>query len=190
MPRSRRTRALPRWQTGTVASGGEDIYYEVVEPATTPRPTVVLTHGAGGSPRGLVPAGGRAVAATYRVVTWDARGLRELVLPDRHARRRRVGRRPRGGARRDGYAGRAPRRPVDGRLVGDGVRARASRTRRARSCSRTRSAGCGPTALYEHFRRSTCATARADAARGRRSTRRWAPNRSATISPTRSCTSS
>ena len=36
-----------RWRTGTVACGGETIYYEVTGDAGAP--AVLLTHGAGGS---------------------------------------------------------------------------------------------------------------------------------------------
>jgi pimeloyl-ACP methyl ester carboxylesterase len=62
-----------RWRTGTVASGGEDIYYEVVE-GDTPQPTVVLTHGAGGT-HAIWYQQVVALAGTHRVVTWDARGF-------------------------------------------------------------------------------------------------------------------
>jgi pimeloyl-ACP methyl ester carboxylesterase len=64
---------LPRWRTGTVESGGEDIYYEVVE-AGTPQTTVVLTHGAGGS-HAVWYQQVAALAGTHRVITWDARGF-------------------------------------------------------------------------------------------------------------------
>ena len=40
-----------RWQTGTVACGGEEIYYEVS--GDDDLPAIMLTHGAGGTqPRG------------------------------------------------------------------------------------------------------------------------------------------
>jgi 3-oxoadipate enol-lactonase len=69
------TSVLPRWRTGTVASGGEDIYYEVVEIEDgTTRPTVVLTHGAGGT-HAIWYQQVVAFAREYRVVTWDARGF-------------------------------------------------------------------------------------------------------------------
>jgi pimeloyl-ACP methyl ester carboxylesterase len=65
--------SLPRWQTGTVDSGGEEIYYELVERDPS-LPTIVLTHGAGGMHtvwfQQVV-----ALADEYRVVTWDARGF-------------------------------------------------------------------------------------------------------------------
>jgi pimeloyl-ACP methyl ester carboxylesterase len=69
------TSVLPRWRTGTVASGGEDIYYEVVEIEDgITRPTVVLTHGAGGT-HAIWYQQVVAFAREYRVVTWDARGF-------------------------------------------------------------------------------------------------------------------
>jgi pimeloyl-ACP methyl ester carboxylesterase len=61
------------WTTGTIASGGEDIYYEVVGAAEAP--AVVLTHGAGGNHAiwyQQVPA---LADAGYRVLTWDCRGF-------------------------------------------------------------------------------------------------------------------
>jgi pimeloyl-ACP methyl ester carboxylesterase len=64
---------MTSWRTGTVASGGETIYYEVIGDAGAP--TVLLTHGAGGSHAiwfQQVPA---LAAAGYRVVTWDCRGF-------------------------------------------------------------------------------------------------------------------
>jgi pimeloyl-ACP methyl ester carboxylesterase len=67
------TTSLPRWQCGLVASGGEDIYYELVERDPT-APTVVLTHGAGGS-HAVWYQQVVALAEHYRVVTWDARGF-------------------------------------------------------------------------------------------------------------------
>jgi pimeloyl-ACP methyl ester carboxylesterase len=65
--------ALPRWRTGTVASGGEDIYYEIVE-GDAAWPTVILSHGAGGS-HAIWYQQVVALADHYRVVTWDARGF-------------------------------------------------------------------------------------------------------------------
>jgi 3-oxoadipate enol-lactonase len=67
--------ALPRWHTGTVPSGGEDIYYEVVEPVSDARATVFLTHGAGGSHAVWYQQVAALAAAAYRVVTWDCRGF-------------------------------------------------------------------------------------------------------------------
>lgn len=64
--------ALPRWRTGTVASGGEDVYYEVTG---EDGPVVVLTHGAGGSHAAWFQQVPPLAAAGYRVVTWDARGF-------------------------------------------------------------------------------------------------------------------
>jgi 3-oxoadipate enol-lactonase len=66
--------ALPRWRTGTTASGGEDIYYEVVERDPS-RATVVLSHGAGGSHAIWYQQVVALADAGYRVVTWDARGF-------------------------------------------------------------------------------------------------------------------
>lgn len=61
--------------TGTVSSGGEDIYWEfVTEGVEDRRPVVVLSHGAGGSHAvwyQQVPALGRH----FRVLTWDSRGF-------------------------------------------------------------------------------------------------------------------
>jgi pimeloyl-ACP methyl ester carboxylesterase len=62
-----------QWRTGTVESGGESIYYEVI--GDDDAPTVMLTHGAGGNHAiwfQQVPA---LAAAGYRVVTWDCRGF-------------------------------------------------------------------------------------------------------------------
>ena len=61
------------WRTSTVASGGEDVYYEVV--GEVERPVIMLTHGAGGCHAiwyQQVPA---FADAGYCVVTWDARGF-------------------------------------------------------------------------------------------------------------------
>jgi 3-oxoadipate enol-lactonase len=65
--------ALPRWHAGTVASGGEEIYYEVTEPQT-PAATILLTHGAGGS-HAIWYQQVVAFAQTCRVITWDTRGF-------------------------------------------------------------------------------------------------------------------
>ncbi|MEM7337518.1 MAG: alpha/beta hydrolase [Actinomycetota bacterium] len=60
---------------GTVANEGEDVYWELVRAGRDDdRPAVVLTHGAGGTHAvwfQQIPA----LAARYRVVTWDSRGF-------------------------------------------------------------------------------------------------------------------
>ena len=82
---------MPRWQTGTVDSFGEQIYYEVT--GADDAPAIVLTHGAGGSH-----------AAWYQQVPVLADAglprdhvglprLRQLHVHDRRARLRRRGRR-------------------------------------------------------------------------------------------------
>jgi pimeloyl-ACP methyl ester carboxylesterase len=61
------------WRTGTVESGDESIYYEIV--GDDEAPAIMLTHGAGGNHAiwfQQVPA---LAAAGYRVVTWDCRGF-------------------------------------------------------------------------------------------------------------------
>jgi len=62
----------PVWRAGNVTSGGEDIYFEVT--GDDEMPTVVLSHGAGGSHvvwyRQVV-----ALARRFRVITWDTRGF-------------------------------------------------------------------------------------------------------------------
>ncbi|MGQ0824733.1 MAG: alpha/beta fold hydrolase [Actinomycetota bacterium] len=67
------TASLPRWRTGTVTSGGEDIYYEVT--GDDDAPAIVLTHGAGGSHAVWYQQVPAFAAAGYRVVTWDCRGF-------------------------------------------------------------------------------------------------------------------
>jgi pimeloyl-ACP methyl ester carboxylesterase len=62
-----------RWRTGTVACGGETIYYEVTGDAGAP--AVLLTHGAGGSHAVWFQQVPALAAAGYRVVTWDCRGF-------------------------------------------------------------------------------------------------------------------
>jgi len=62
-----------RWRTATVASAGETIYYEVTGPDDAP--TVVLTHGAGGSHAAWFQQVPPLADAGYRVVTWDSRGF-------------------------------------------------------------------------------------------------------------------
>ena len=63
------------WRRGTVASEGEDIYWEDVTTGDgDDRPVVVLSHGAGGSHAVWylqVPVLGEH----FRVVTWDSRGF-------------------------------------------------------------------------------------------------------------------
>jgi 3-oxoadipate enol-lactonase len=61
------------WRTGTVESDGETIYYEVVGPDDAP--TVVLTHGAGGSHAVWYQQVPVLADAGYRVVSWDSRGF-------------------------------------------------------------------------------------------------------------------
>ena len=61
------------WQTATVASGGESIYYEVI--GADDAPVVVLTHGAGGSHAAWFQQVPALAAAGYRVITWDSRGF-------------------------------------------------------------------------------------------------------------------
>jgi len=62
-----------RWQTASVASGGETIYYEVT--GADDAPAVVLTHGAGGSHAAWFQQVPPLADAGYRVVTWDSRGF-------------------------------------------------------------------------------------------------------------------
>ncbi len=61
------------WQTGTVASGGEDIYFEVVGDVS--RPAIMLTHGAGGQHAIWFQQVPVFADAGYCVVTWDCRGF-------------------------------------------------------------------------------------------------------------------
>jgi pimeloyl-ACP methyl ester carboxylesterase len=61
------------WKTGTVSSGGEQIYYEVI--GAEGAPAVVLTHGAGGSHAAWFQQVPALADAGYRVVTWDSRGF-------------------------------------------------------------------------------------------------------------------
>jgi 3-oxoadipate enol-lactonase len=61
------------WQTATVASGGETIYYEVTGAADAP--AIVLTHGAGGSHAAWFQQVPALADAGYCVVTWDSRGF-------------------------------------------------------------------------------------------------------------------
>jgi pimeloyl-ACP methyl ester carboxylesterase len=61
------------WRTGTVASGGEDIYYEVIGDSS--RPAIMLTHGAGGCHAIWYQQAPVFADAGYCVVTWDCRGF-------------------------------------------------------------------------------------------------------------------
>lgn len=61
------------WRTATVDSDGETIYYEVVGPDDAP--TVVLTHGAGGSHAVWYQQIPALADAGYRVIAWDSRGF-------------------------------------------------------------------------------------------------------------------
>jgi pimeloyl-ACP methyl ester carboxylesterase len=70
-----------RWRTATVASGGEVIYYEVTGAADAP--TVVLTHGAGGSHAAWFQQVPVLADAGYRVVTWDSRGFGNSTIVNR-----------------------------------------------------------------------------------------------------------
>ncbi len=60
------------WRTGTVSSGGEQIYWEH---AGKSGPVVVLTHGAGGSHAVWFQQVPALLAAGYQVLTWDSRGF-------------------------------------------------------------------------------------------------------------------
>ncbi len=62
-----------RWQTGTVASGGEEVYYEVI--GDDDLPAILLTHGAGGSHAAWYQQVPALVAKGFRVITWDCRGF-------------------------------------------------------------------------------------------------------------------
>lgn len=59
---------LPHWRSGTVGSGGEDVYFEVT--GDDGAPAVVLTHGAGGSHAAWYQQVPALAAAGYRVVTF------------------------------------------------------------------------------------------------------------------------
>lgn len=61
------------WQPGTVASQGETIYYEVI--GADDAPTIVLTHGAGGSHAAWFQNVPVLAQAGFRVITWDCRGF-------------------------------------------------------------------------------------------------------------------
>jgi 3-oxoadipate enol-lactonase len=60
------------WQTGSVISSGEGIYWEL---SGEHGEVVVLTHGAGGSHAVWFQQVPELVAAGYRVLTWDSRGF-------------------------------------------------------------------------------------------------------------------
>ena len=62
-----------RWQTGTVASGGEQIYYEVT--GDDDLPAIMLTHGAGGTHAAWFQQVPPLAANGFRVITWDCRGF-------------------------------------------------------------------------------------------------------------------
>ena len=61
------------WNTATVESGGETIYYEVT--GAPDGDAVVLTHGAGGSHAAWFQQVPALAEAGYRVITWDSRGF-------------------------------------------------------------------------------------------------------------------
>jgi pimeloyl-ACP methyl ester carboxylesterase len=61
------------WRTGTVASGGEDIYWEATAPADT-ADALVLCHGLGGNHASWFQQVAH-FSASFRVVTWDQRGF-------------------------------------------------------------------------------------------------------------------
>jgi 3-oxoadipate enol-lactonase len=63
----------PRWRTGTVACGGESIYFEVT--GDDDAPAILLTHGAGGSHAAWFQQVAVLADAGYRVITWDCRGF-------------------------------------------------------------------------------------------------------------------
>lgn len=61
-----------RWKTGTVTTGGEEIYWEHSGEAGE---VVVLTHGAGGSHAVWFQQVPFLLDAGYQVITWDSRGF-------------------------------------------------------------------------------------------------------------------
>jgi pimeloyl-ACP methyl ester carboxylesterase len=69
----RRSGTGPPWRTGTVEHDGEQIYVEVT--GESDAPTVVLTHGAGGSHAAWFQQVPVLAQAGYRVLTWDSRGF-------------------------------------------------------------------------------------------------------------------
>ena len=62
-----------RWRTGTVACGGEEIYYEVS--GDDDLPAIMLTHGAGGTHAAWFQQVPTLAANGFRVITWDCRGF-------------------------------------------------------------------------------------------------------------------
>ena len=62
-----------RWQTGTVACGGEEIYYEVS--GDDDLPAIMLTHGAGGTHAAWFQQVPTLTSNGFRVITWDCRGF-------------------------------------------------------------------------------------------------------------------
>jgi pimeloyl-ACP methyl ester carboxylesterase len=62
-----------RWQTGTVACGGEEIYYEVS--GDDDLPAIMLTHGIGGTHAAWFQQVPTLAANGFRVITWDCRGF-------------------------------------------------------------------------------------------------------------------
>jgi pimeloyl-ACP methyl ester carboxylesterase len=62
-----------RWQTGTVACGGEEIYYEVT--GDDDLPAIMLTHGAGSTHAAWFQQVPTLAANGFRVITWDCRGF-------------------------------------------------------------------------------------------------------------------
>jgi pimeloyl-ACP methyl ester carboxylesterase len=62
-----------RWQTGTVACGGEEIYYEVT--GDDDLPAIMLTHGMGGTHAAWFQQVPTLAANGFRVITWDCRGF-------------------------------------------------------------------------------------------------------------------
>jgi len=62
-----------RWQTGTVACGGEEIDYEVS--GDDDLPAIMLTHGAGGTHAAWFQQVPTLTSNGFRVITWDCRGF-------------------------------------------------------------------------------------------------------------------
>ena len=109
----------PEWRTGRVDHDGESLYYEVTGAGRRAHRRARRT--APADARVLVPAGPALAAAGYRVVTWDSRGFGNSTC-----RSGTVGADVAAGdlaAILDAPGSRAgrPRRPVDGRMVGQRV---------------------------------------------------------------------